>query len=552
MPSLSNDNNVDINITTNGDDSGIEKVNGSLGGMVENFSSGMKKVSLVTGVAAAGLTAYSKSSVNYLQGLVKDSKTLATQTGMTVEQSSQLTAVMGRLGINATASSTAFRTLSKQITDARDSSAGNALKTEELNNKIADSRLQINLLTAQMEKNGDATGAIKQKISDLTTDIKGYEQSLGDTTNTLTKLGINTQDAEGKSKSFDTVLGEVADKFKAMPNGAEKTADAISLFGRNGASMIKFLNEGSDGIAKLEDQAKKLGLTLTAQNIDTIAKYTKSQKDLADSTNSLKIQVGELTAPIMTKFNQELNKMLLKLIDVDSPFRTVTANVLAFGGPILGAVSGVAAFTGNVASALPLLEKMATAMKFEAAFGAINSLVTTVFPGMVRSLAITSSAWTAAFPIAGILLDIALVAKAIDTVLGAWRETEAAAKSAKEAGEAQDQTHATLLNLQKNGDAGQQQRATALLKKGYSTGGFTGTGASDEVAGVVHKGEYVIPKSGVDQQTGMPKSQDSGMSITIQNMIVQAPNNATVKSIMDSVNQDRLLASKNMTVRQGA
>lgn len=41
--------------------------------------------------------------------------------------------------------------------------------------------------------------------------------------------------------------------------------------------------------------------------------------------------------------------------------------------------------------------------------------------------------------------------------------------------------------------------------KGFSSGGYTGAGAVNEPAGIVHKGEYVIPKSQVDQKTGLPK-----------------------------------------------
>lgn len=40
---------------------------------------------------------------------------------------------------------------------------------------------------------------------------------------------------------------------------------------------------------------------------------------------------------------------------------------------------------------------------------------------------------------------------------------------------------------------------------GYASGGYTGKGAADEVAGIVHRGEYVIPKEDVDQNTGTPK-----------------------------------------------
>ena len=39
----------------------------------------------------------------------------------------------------------------------------------------------------------------------------------------------------------------------------------------------------------------------------------------------------------------------------------------------------------------------------------------------------------------------------------------------------------------------------------YSQGGFTGRGGTQDVAGIVHKGEYVIPKNLVDQASGLPK-----------------------------------------------
>ena len=40
---------------------------------------------------------------------------------------------------------------------------------------------------------------------------------------------------------------------------------------------------------------------------------------------------------------------------------------------------------------------------------------------------------------------------------------------------------------------------------GWATGGFTGRGGRNEVAGIVHRGEYVLPQKMVDQNTGTPK-----------------------------------------------
>lgn len=44
----------------------------------------------------------------------------------------------------------------------------------------------------------------------------------------------------------------------------------------------------------------------------------------------------------------------------------------------------------------------------------------------------------------------------------------------------------------------------------FATGGYTGRGGTYEPAGIVHKGEYVIPKKYVDQRTGLPQADALG------------------------------------------
>jgi lambda family phage tail tape measure protein len=54
-------------------------------------------------------------------------------------------------------------------------------------------------------------------------------------------------------------------------------------------------------------------------------------------------------------------------------------------------------------------------------------------------------------------------------------------------------------------------RMSANLKSGnYYTGGYTGRGGKYEPAGVVHRGEYVVPKKDVNQRTGLPYADAMG------------------------------------------
>lgn len=54
-------------------------------------------------------------------------------------------------------------------------------------------------------------------------------------------------------------------------------------------------------------------------------------------------------------------------------------------------------------------------------------------------------------------------------------------------------------------------KIVAVLNSGnYSSGGFTGRGGKYEPAGVVHRGEYVVPKKDVNQRTGLPYADAMG------------------------------------------
>lgn len=127
--------------------------------------------------------------------------------------------------------------------------------------------------------------------------------------------------------------------------------------------------------------------------------------------------------------------------------------------------------------------------------------------------------------VAGALADIALVAKAIQTVKGsidALNNTKVAVQGL------QSSNQAVYDRLVQQTKAPYSLETQAAARKalaglfgstggggGFATGGFTGNGSPNEVAGVVHKGEYVLPQSQVNQSTGMPNIGNT-INVTIQ------------------------------------
>jgi len=61
-------------------------------------------------------------------------------------------------------------------------------------------------------------------------------------------MGINVRDAQGNLKSADTITGEIADRFKGFPDGPQKAALAMAVFGKSGADLIPLLNSGSEAM----------------------------------------------------------------------------------------------------------------------------------------------------------------------------------------------------------------------------------------------------------------------------------------------------------------
>lgn len=329
------------------------------GKKASDFGDKLNKAALAIGAAGIGLTAYSKMATNSTIDYTKNINNIARITGDTVEKTSALQYVFQRSGIAADQTASVFGIFSKQINATNDAMKDGAAKTADLNNKIDAAKIKIADLTAQQAKNGDSTGTLKNQIEGLNIAISGYQKQMTDAQTPLQKLGVNTQDADGKTRSFNDILLDVADKFKSLPNGAEKTATSMQLFGRSGKDLIPILNKGSDGIQQLEQQAEKLGLTLNSSNVNAVLKYTDSQKKLKDAQQQFTLAIGNEALPMWQRLTDAQLRAVQIYQQMPEPIRAAVAAVVSFGGPVLTAASGVAGFAGNIGSALPLIADMA-------------------------------------------------------------------------------------------------------------------------------------------------------------------------------------------------
>lgn len=112
-------------------------------------------------------------------------------------------------------------------------------------------------------------------------------------------MGISMTDAEGKMKSADEMMGELADQFKDMPNGMEKARLAMQIFGKAGADLIPYLNQGSEGIKKMKDEAKGFGLFWTPEQSAQAADFNDNMDRMTMAVQGLFTRIAQALLPTL-------------------------------------------------------------------------------------------------------------------------------------------------------------------------------------------------------------------------------------------------------------
>lgn len=121
---------------------------------------------------------------------------------------------------------------------------------------------------------------------------------------TFDQLGISATDLHGNLRPVEDVLDDVAEKFHNMPDGPEKTAAAMNLFGRSGKDLIPLLNEGKTSIAAMKLEADQLGVTFSKADAEGAESFNDNSKRLDLVLQGLKNTIGKDLLPTLVDMAQ--------------------------------------------------------------------------------------------------------------------------------------------------------------------------------------------------------------------------------------------------------
>jgi len=186
-------------------------------------------------------------------------------------------------------------------------------------------------------------------------------------------LGVSYTNADGSLRESTDVMLDVADKFAGMKDGAQKSAMAMDIFGKSGAEMVPFLNQGAAGINELTAQADRLGVTLDGPTADAAGQFNDNIDMLKGAAKGFGNEVMKGLLPSLNNLGNEMvatadngdtmasaaEGVVAILKGVVTVGVTAAATVQAVGNAIGGvAAATAAALSGDFAGAADIMKQV--------------------------------------------------------------------------------------------------------------------------------------------------------------------------------------------------
>lgn len=219
----------------------------------------------------------------------------------------------------------------------------------------------------EMRKMAQATGLSVEALSELTyvASQSGLEQQTlinalgrlskgigdaardtGDAKRAFDTLGISIRDSSGRLRDADKVLVDFAEEMSKLPDGTQKTALAMQVFGRAGAQLVPLLNNGREGIKALTDEARRFGIVLDTDVAKQAERFNDNLTRLGAVKQGLAYTITEALLPALESITDILVDVTAGL--AGSGELIETAFKVAGGA----AITVAAIFTGRLVASL--------------------------------------------------------------------------------------------------------------------------------------------------------------------------------------------------------
>jgi len=172
-------------------------------------------------------------------------------------------------GLAALATAIGAIGLSQLVLDA--TLAGDAL--EELSHKTGIAVDDLSEWKTSLEVNGVSLDGFATAVARLSKNLVEAQDSTSNAAQLFNQLNIATTDSEGNIRNASDVMKELADRFSASSNDANKVTISMELLGRSGRDLIPMLNDGRDKLEEFNKAGTDFGKDWNLDQASSAAEF---------------------------------------------------------------------------------------------------------------------------------------------------------------------------------------------------------------------------------------------------------------------------------------
>jgi hypothetical protein len=239
-------------------DKHVKGLGKSFGGLKSAIGYGLG--GLGVGALAFGL----KDVVNTTKSLTEETEKFHALTGISAGSSLTYVAALKARGVGALAGGNAFKYLAK-------------------NSELAE----------RQERGFDIARSKAAAHHKIFTGLLGTQAAA------FQQLGIHV--AGFRRLSSEDQFKIITERFEGMKDGAEKTALAVQIFGRNGTDLLPILDKGALGLKHYTEMAKRFFPSLKGEGVKALEELREKESESSLAWEGLQFTLGMKVVPAMTK-----------------------------------------------------------------------------------------------------------------------------------------------------------------------------------------------------------------------------------------------------------
>ncbi len=185
----------------------------------------------------------------------------------------------------------------------------------------------------------------------------------GEAKDALKELGVIVSDSNGRMKSSEDLLADIADGMARVEDPSRRVALAFKLFDTEGVGMVNMLRDGGQALRNMRAEARSLGYVISDADARSAEKFNdellRTKLVMVGVKNAIGVELLPVFTGWMERFRGWMKENKEAVFNLDNLARALRMAGIA-AGIFLGAYSASA--IGNVVMGIQTLTKAMNAL----------------------------------------------------------------------------------------------------------------------------------------------------------------------------------------------